>query len=80
MKGYMAVYREQQIKWNHKLKPLAAISPPQVKWPKTRDVSLENLPKPILQLDKNGMLPPQLKTTDVHVRDPCFYNGDVKNT
>ena len=67
MKGYMVVYREQQIKWNHKLKLLAAISPPQVKWPKTRDVSWETPPELILQLDKDGMLPPQLKTTDVDV-------------
>ena len=80
MKGYMAVYREQQIKWNHKLKLLAAISPPQVKWPKTRDVSWETPPELILQLDKDGMLPPQLKTTDVDVWDPCFFNGNVKNT
>ena len=76
----MAIYREQQIKWNHKLKLLAAISPPQVKWPKTRDVSWETLPELILQLDKDGMLPPQLKTTDVDVWDPCFFNGNVKNT
>ena len=72
MRSYTATYREQQIKWNNKLKLLAAICPPQVKWPKTRDVSWETLPELILQLDKDGMLPPQLKTTDVDVWDHCF--------
>ena len=80
MRSLMATIRKQENEWNHKLKLLAAISPPQVTWPKTRDVSWETLPELILQLDKDGMLPPQLKTADVHVWDPCFFNGEVKNT
>ena len=80
MRSLMATIRKQENEWIHKLKLLAAISPPQVTWPKTRDVSWETLPELILQLDKDGMLPPQLKTADVHVWDPCFFNGEVKNT
>ena len=80
MKSYMANRREQQREWNKKLKLLGTISPPKVKWPKTRDVSWETLPEIILELDRDGILAPQLKTSEVDVWDPCYYNGEVKNT
>ena len=80
MKSYMANRREQQCEWNKKLKLLGTISPPKVKWPKTRDVSWETLPEIILELDRDGILAPQLKTSEVDVWDPCYYNGEVKNT
>ena len=80
MRNLMATIRKKENQWNDKLKLLSAISPPKVTWPKTKDVSWETLPELILQLDKDGLLPPQLKTTDVDVWDPCFFNGEVKNT
>ena len=80
MRNLMATIRKKENQWNDKLKLLSAISPPQVTWPKTKDISWETLPELILQLDKDGLLPPQPKTTDVDFWDPCFFNGEVKNT
>ena len=80
MRNLMATIRKKENQWNDKLKLLSAISPTQDTWPKMKDISWETLPELILQLDKDGLLPPQLKTTDVDVWDPCFFNGEVKNT
>ena len=74
------MYNEQQKEWDKKLKLLARITPPKVQWPKTRKVSWETLPDLILQLDKDGMLSQHLKTSEVDVWDPCFFNGEVKKT
>ena len=79
-KRYWAVYYEGQKEWKKKLMLLATITPPEVQWPKTRKVSWETLPDLILQLDKDGLLPFNLKTREVDVWDPCYFNGEVKKT
>ena len=77
-KIYRAIYYTQEKGWNAKLKLLAKIPPTQVQWPKTRDVSWETLPDIISQIDKEGLLLPHLKTNEVDVWDPCFFNGEVE--
>ena len=77
---YRAVTYAQEKEWKKKLQLLGSIKPPAVAWPKTKTVSWETLPSLILQLDKDGLLSPHLKSKNVHAWDPLFYNGKVKAT
>ena len=80
MRMYRAVKYAQEKEWQKKLQLLGSIKPPAVIWPKTKTVSWEALFSLILQLDKDGLLSPHLKSKNVRAWDPLFYNGKVKAT
>ena len=80
LKKYHLEHYDQKKEWNSKLKLLANITPPRNSWPKTKKVSWETLPDVIFQLDRDGLIPTQMKTRKVDVWDPCYFNGKVQKT